>query len=310
MTLALAAGWGRLPGLVLQALEARGEQVQLWEMEGFPMDDAGGREVRRYRLETLGSFIATLKETGVTRICFAGAVTRPRVDPAKIDAATWPLVPRIQAALAKGDDGSLRVALAFFEEAGLKVVGVQDLVPELVPAAGAPTRAQPDEQAKKDARRGQSIVAALGAADVGQACVVSRGQALAIEAMPGTAWMLASVAAARDGIPARGLVRGEGTDAMSPVMEQAVTFLAGEAAQGPLHLDGLPGGGLLFKAPKPGQDRRVDLPTIGPDTVRQAAAAGLAGIVVEAGGVLVLDAPEVISAADDLGLFLWLREPE
>lgn len=66
-------------------------------------------------------------------------------------------------------------------------------------------------------------------------------------------------------------------------------------------------GGLLFKAPKPAQDRRVDLPTIGPATVEMAAKAGLSGIVLEAGGVIVLAQDEVIAAADRLGLFLWLR---
>lgn len=71
----------------------------------------------------------------------------------------------------------------------------------------------------------------------------------------------------------------------------------------------LPPGGLLFKAPKPGQDRRIDLPTIGADTVRNAAAAGLEGIVIEAGGVLMLDAEATIDEADENGLFIWIREP-
>ncbi len=66
-------------------------------------------------------------------------------------------------------------------------------------------------------------------------------------------------------------------------------------------------GGLLFKAPKPGQDRRADLPAIGPRTVELAAKAGLSGIVLEAGGVIVLEQEKVIAACDRLGLFLWLR---
>ena len=99
----------------------------------------------------------------------------------------------------------------------------------------------------------------MGVADVGQACIVARRQALAIEAMPGTDWMLASLKDTRDGLPE---------------------------------------GGLLFKAPKPGQDRRVDLPAIGPETIRAAAEAGLRGIVIEAGGVMLLDRAEAIAAAD------------
>ncbi|WP_289150144.1 UDP-2,3-diacylglucosamine diphosphatase LpxI [uncultured Salipiger sp.] len=67
-------------------------------------------------------------------------------------------------------------------------------------------------------------------------------------------------------------------------------------------------GGVLYKAEKPGQDTRVDLPVIGPRTARGAIRAGLAGIVVSAGGVMVLDRDEVLSLLDEAGLFLWVRE--
>jgi DUF1009 family protein len=66
--------------------------------------------------------------------------------------------------------------------------------------------------------------------------------------------------------------------------------------------------GLLYKAPKPGQDRRVDLPAIGPQTIARAAAAGLAGIAWEAGGVMLLDRAATVTAAQEAGLFLWSRE--
>jgi len=68
------------------------------------------------------------------------------------------------------------------------------------------------------------------------------------------------------------------------------------------------GGGILFKAPKPGQDRRVDLPTIGPNTIVAACAAGLAGVVIESQGVMVLDHVTVLAECNRLGLFLWVRD--
>ena len=63
-------------------------------------------------------------------------------------------------------------------------------------------------------------------------------------------------------------------------------------------------GGVLVKIAKPGQDRRVDLPSVGVDTVRQAVAAGLAGIALEAGGALVIGRDDVARAADAAGLFV------
>ena len=63
-------------------------------------------------------------------------------------------------------------------------------------------------------------------------------------------------------------------------------------------------GGVLVKAAKPQQERRVDLPAIGPGTVAAAARAGLAGIAVEAGASLIIDAAATREAADTAGLFV------
>jgi DUF1009 family protein len=64
-------------------------------------------------------------------------------------------------------------------------------------------------------------------------------------------------------------------------------------------------GGVLVKRPKPQQERRIDLPTIGVATVRGAAEAGLAGVAVEAGGALVVDQAAVAALADELGVFVY-----
>lgn len=63
-------------------------------------------------------------------------------------------------------------------------------------------------------------------------------------------------------------------------------------------------GGVLVKTAKPGQERRADLPAIGPSTIAAAVAAGLRGIAVEAGATLVLDREAVIEAADRAGIFV------
>jgi hypothetical protein len=60
----------------------------------------------------------------------------------------------------------------------------------------------------------------------------------------------------------------------------------------------------LVKAPKPGQDRRIDLPAIGIESVRQAEKAGLRGIAVEAHGTIVPDLAAMVRVADEAGIFL------
>lgn len=270
--IALIAGQGGLPEIVARALAAQDAPFCLCEMEGFPASDRieGARSRKTFRIERLGSFIADLVSSGVSRVCFAGAVRRPPLDPSLVDAATMPLVPRMMAALEVGDDAALRSVISFFEDAGLAVVGASELVPALLPEANDPPQNAQTGQIQKDAARGAEVVAAMGAIDVGQACAVHRGQALAVEALPGTDAMLRALADQR----------------------------GGEA------------GGILFKAPKPGQDRRIDLPAIGPQTVTLAQSAGLAGIVIEAGGVMVLDQKAVETECTRTGLFLWVRRQE
>ncbi|GHG80680.1 LpxI family protein [Pseudodonghicola xiamenensis] len=262
--LALIAGRGSLPVAIARAqtqpalicaLEDNGPdrlEVDLW-----------------FRLETLGSLIAELKQRGATQVCMAGAIRRPQIDPAAIDAATLPLVPVLTEALQRGDDGALRAVITLFETAGITAVPAQEAAPGLLIGASTPTVSQPTEAHHRDARRGAEIVVAMGAADIGQACAVLNGQALAVESVFGTDWMLATLFDRPD-----------------------------------------EGGGILYKAPKPDQDRRADLPAIGPDTVRGAADAGLDGLVIEAGGVILLDPDAVIAACDRMGLFLWSREPQ
>ena len=261
--LALIAGTGALPHEIVSRLD---QAPVICAMAGSEPDRVAAEIV--FRLEHLGSFLNTLKERGVTGICMAGAVQRPAFDAAALDAATLPLVPHLQKALTTGDDSALRTFMTLFEAQGFTVHAAQDITPDLLMPAGVPTAKQPDDVDQADVARAEQVLAAMDAADTGQACVVRKGQVLGLETVYGTDWML-------NGLRAR------------PDMGQ---------------------GGVLFKAPKPGQDLRTDMPTIGPETVANAAAAGLHGMVLRAGQVIILDREQVIAACDEAGLFLWLRE--
>jgi DUF1009 family protein len=296
--LALIAGQGALPGLVLK----RRPDALVCELEGHPSGLVPTPKV--FRIERLGSFLSDLETAGVTDVCLAGRVGRPRLDPAAIDPATLPLVPRMMAALTEGDDAALRTVLSFFEEAGFAIRAAHEIVADLLPPEGVLGKAVPGPDAGRDSARAARAQAALGAADIGQALVVAQGQVIAVEAQPGTDWMLASLLA-RDVVPAP--TGGLFDDPFGV----AADIMGGPARMPrPRRDPALPEGGILYKAPKPGQDRRVDLPAIGPETVRRAAAAGLDGIVIEAGGVMVLDPGETVAAADRAGLFLWVRRPD
>lgn len=224
-------------------------------------------DVTEFRVEALGRVLRDLRSAGVTELCFAGAMQRPAVEMSKLHPLSLPLVPRLMKVIGAGDDRLLREVIAIFEEAGLTVVGAHDLVPELLAAAGPIGAHTPSDALLADAARGAEILKTTGALDIGQGCVVSQGLCLALETLPGTDAMLRFVQEARAG--------------------------------------GLPAGGVLVKRAKPGQDLRVDMPTIGPDTIAAAHAAGLSGLALEAGRILIIDKERTIAAADAADLALW-----
>lgn len=228
-------------------------------------------EAKPFRLERLVPFLDELAEQGVTRAVFAGAIRRPRIEPDLFDPRTMAIVPRILMGMQSGDDAALRAVLDVFEEAGIAIASVDQILPGLVPGAGV-LAGEPTPRDQKDAARAAEIVQGLGPLDIGQGAVVAQGLCLAVEALPGTQAML-------------DFVRLHASLKPDP--------------KGPR--------GVLYKAPKPGQDRRIDLPTIGPDTVRQAAEAGLGGIAWQAGSVILLDREDAIARAEQAGLFLWSR---
>jgi DUF1009 family protein len=260
---ALIAGQGALPARVVAAMPV---PPLVCAMEGYLPEAV--RVDRVFRLETLGSLLRDLAGEGVREVVFAGRIRRPEIDPGLIDAATEPLVPILLEALASGDDAALRAVIGLFETAGMQVLGVNAFCPDLLLPEGIPTERTPDEAQRRDVEKGAAFLTLLSQGDIGQACVVHRGQALALEGVFGTDWMLESLSRRPDA-----------------------------------------GGGILVKAPKAGQDLRVDMPVIGPQTVELAATARLDGIAIRAGQVLVLERDAVLERCAAAGLFLWSRDP-
>ncbi len=263
---AIIAGSGALPAALAAALT---EVPLVAALDGFAPE--GLTADLRFRVERLVPFLRALSRDGIGQVIFAGAVTRPKLDPALLDEGTAALLPRLMAAMAAGDDATLRVVIEIFEEFGFAVVGVEAIAPDLLPMPGVLVgTVTPRDEA--DAARAAEIVAALGSVDVGQGAVVVQGLCLGVEALPGTDALLAQL-----------------------------------AEIGALRPDPLGGRGVFYKAAKPGQDRRIDLPTIGPDTIRAVAAAGLGGLAFQAGSVICLDLAEMRVLAGKLGVFLWAR---
>ncbi|MGD0109624.1 MAG: UDP-2,3-diacylglucosamine diphosphatase LpxI [Rhodopila sp.] len=269
--LGIIAGGGRLPVKVAAAARAAGRAVFIVGLEGFA-DPAvlapWPHEMRR--LGAAARIIAALRDHGCQDLVMIGPVRRPSLLDLRPDAEGAKLLARIGRAAFAGDDGLLAAVIRVLTEEGFAVIGAQEIMREAVAPGGVLTNVTPDAQAMTDIKRGIQVARLLGAADVGQGCVVQQGLVLAVEAI-------------------------EGTDAML-------------ARAGALRRDGV--GGVLVKLVKPNQDKRADLPTIGPDTVRHAVAAGLRGLAFEAQATILADREACLAVANAAGLFLLGLDPE
>jgi hypothetical protein len=270
--LGIIAGAGELPIALAHAVREDGRPVFVVALEGIADAPAIGEFPHAWSaLGELSRTISLLKDAGCEEVTLAGHVARPDFSGLKLDRLGGRYIGRVLAAALKGDDALLRAIISIFESQGLRVIGSSDVTRALLAESGPVGRLAPHDDDRADIGHGIRVVQALGALDIGQAAVVCRGLVLAVEA-------------------------AEGTDAMLQRVAQLPPQLRGKQPDRR---------GVLVKAVKPGQDRRVDLPVVGARTVELAAAAGLAGIAIQAGTVLVLNRARVAEIADREHLFVF-----
>lgn len=269
--LGIVAGGGDLPVRIAQACAAQGRDYFVSRIAGLTDGALSAAPGEAHGLGQVGGRIKALKAAGCDAVVFAGLVKRPDFGALKLDPGGAMLLPKVLAAAKRGDDALLRVLVETFEREGFAVIGAEEALGDLAGPAGPLGAHAPDEAARDDIAKAAEIAAAIGRYDIGQGCVVCDGLVLAVEAQEGTDAMLARVAQ----LPAE--IRGQ------PQARR----------------------GVLVKRPKPIQERRIDLPTIGPATIENAAAAGLAGVAYEAGGALLVDREAIAARADALGLFVF-----
>jgi DUF1009 family protein len=263
--LGIIAGNGALPRRLVERCRTAGRPVFVLAFEG-EADQAtvAGVPHAWCRLGAAATALDLLHANAVTELVLAGGVRRPSLSSLRPDWRAAKFFARF-GYRALGDDGLLSAVVKELEREGFRVIGAEELLAsDDLLAEGPLGRCRPSVEARADIERGLRLARAMGALDIGQAVVVQQGLVLGVEAAEGT-----------DGLLRR---------------------CAGLRREGP--------GGVLVKAAKPGQEQRVDRPTIGPQTLVLAAAAGLQGIAAEAGMTLVVDRAEIIRAADLAGLFV------
>lgn len=270
-TVGIIAGNGRLPYEIAASVKTAGREVFIIGIAGEVDAEVEQHPHAIIEWGHIGQLFNLLTRYNVDDVIFAGGILRrPELKLSKLDFGAFLTVPRVLAALLDGDNSILSGVVGVFERKGFTVRGVGDLAPDLLVSPGVNGTGSVSKGQLALADQGLSITRALGPYDVGQGCVLVGRRAVAIEGIEGTDEMLSRVARLKS------------------------------AARLPLH-----GGGVLVKCPKPGQDYRVDLPTIGPRTVSNAHAAGLTLIALEAGNTLIVDRQKTLDAAAKRGIAIY-----
>lgn len=269
--LAIIAGRGRLPLDVAEAATAAGDAPFVIAIEGQADSIPDSIE---HEYVTLGDAVRIQELVtgyGIERVIMSGGIDRrPEFRDIRLPLRFIPRLPGLLRTLrGSGDDKVLRAVITLFEQAGCRVLGAQEVVPDLLAEDRTLTALEPSEKDWRNILAAYDGADRLGELDVGQGAVSVGGRIVALEGPEGTDEMLKRVADLRE--------------------SQRITKRPG---------------GVLVKLCKRHQDLRADLPSIGPDTVTRAKQAGLSGIALEAGRAFVLDRDQVVTNADASSMFV------
>ncbi len=269
--LAIICGGGSLPFTVADAAQRQGRRVVLFALRGWAdASRVAGYPHHWVAITRIGQFRRLANAEGCRDVVMIGTAGRPPLRDFLFDLYTLSLVPRLVSLFRGGDDHLLSGVARLFEERGFRLLGAHEVAPEILVPEGLIAGRTPTERERSDIARGLALLRATGPFDVGQAAVLADNHVWAVEGAEGTDAMLARVADMRRS----GRIRAPA------------------------------GAGVLVKAPKPRQERRIDLPSIGPTTIEGAAQAGLAGIAVVAGSAIVADAGRITIVADRAKVFV------
>lgn len=222
-------------------------------------------QYKQFKLGDIGAILQFFKTSGVKDIVFAGSINRPDLLSIKVDIIGAKLLARVISNKFLGDDSILRIVAEFCKEHGFNVLSPHDInLQTIVVDSIFTTKLKPSKQDLHDIEFGKIILQGLGSLDVGQAVIVERGYALGIEAAEGTDALIARCA----------LLRKQTS------------------------------GGVLIKMPKTSQDTRMDLPTIGVNTIKNLAHHKYNGLAIHKNNFTVVDHEQVLKVACDLGIFI------
>jgi len=264
--LGLIVGESSLPNFIINKLLSK-------NIEFLILDLTKSNIYKRYKnsyslkITELGKAISILKKNNCKNVIFIGKVERPDISLLKFDTKALFYLPRLFSAFKKGDGNILKEIIKIFKENKLNVVNSMKFTPELIFKDKSINKLKINNTDKSSISKGVKIIKSLSKFDIGQSVVINNGYVLAIEGP-------------------------EGTD---------------ETIKRSLHLSKkykLKNKSILIKFPKANQDLRIDLPTIGFDTIKNCIKANIKGIAVKRSQNISLDKDKIINLVKKNNFFI------
>ncbi len=263
--LGIIAGTGKPPVLLAETLERAGITPYIIALDGItPPETYQSRQHLLTPIGLAGTMMSWLKSNGVEDVVMTGALRRPDWLKLKVDPRGLKIIAKILLKKSMGDDALLRTLRRELEADGFRLHGIQEFMPELLADAGVLGAVQPLPEDADSIQLGFNAAKDHGKQDKGQSVVVQQDTVIGLEGADGTKALMLKAAS------------------------QKIT------GRGPI----------LVKVCKPQQDKALDMPTIGPQTIETAHEGGFAGLVVEAGETLIVEKDKVISLCNQYGIFL------
>ena len=268
--LAIIAGGGSLSDIIIETAEKKG-----WKLTVFAIGDLNitkNQDIRLIEMNRLdiGRIFQILKSQNIKNICMVGYIPRPNspkdyLNFRYLNVQTLSILFQSIGILRGGDASLFKKINSLLEKRGYKIIGASEIAPNLTLKGGLYSSKSVSKVEFENIKKAKQCAEMTGYLDIGQAVVVKNGRVLAIEA-------------------------AEGTDVM---LERAACLEAIRIKRG----------GVILKSAQINQDKRVDMPTIGPNTIKNVVKANLSGIAITADNVIVLDFQKVIEMIEDNNLY-------
>lgn len=258
-------GSGNYPKLVVQAcLEKKIDCCIAFVVEDFDFEPSYSEiPVLRAKIGKIGSIIKFFRNNGVKKIIFAGAVKRPNFTDLSLDSKGASWLLKLGRSIFGGDDALLRAIANLLNKEGFEIMSGTDLLGNVFVKNGVFSQKNPTESEWQDIAKGFKVAKTIGSLDIGQSIIVCCGDILGIECVEGTDELIKRCAKLRK----------------------------------------QNSGGILVKTSKPQQDQRMDLPTVGVNTVYLLHQFKFSGLAVESGHCIVLDSDKLIELSDNYSMF-------